>query len=269
MEGHWMRLNRLFSDGKRAVIVAADRGEFLGPSEGIIELPRAIEAFGEADGILLSPGMLRNCGHAFSYRGAPMAIVRLDWSTVFCDQWDYQSARAARVISPQEALALGAEIGFASLTLTTTDERIDRESVELFAELLSARRTCGLPLVGQFCPVSPHLLTADQLFSQIHPACRIIAELGADAIATYFTGERFAETVEACPIPILCVEAQKLPREIDALELAQRAIKAGARGVVFGRNVFQAAHPAKMVQALRAVVKQDAEPAEAAREAGL
>ena len=41
MEGHWIRLNRLFSAG-RAVIVAVDHGEFFGPTPGIIDLPVVI-----------------------------------------------------------------------------------------------------------------------------------------------------------------------------------------------------------------------------------
>jgi len=269
MEGHWMRLNRLFSDGKRAVVVAADHGLFIGPIAGTIDLPRAIEAWGEADGILLSPGMLRNCGHAFSYRGAPVAILRLDWSTVFGSRWGFQGAQPGRIISPARALALGADLGLATFTITMRDEHTDLRNVRHFGELVAAKRACGLPLIGELFPLAPETLTADELFTRVHTGCRILAELGADVIKTYFTGERFADTVEACPVPILCLGAEKLPREIDALELAQRAIRAGARGVVFGRNVVQSRDPAAMIAALRAVVKEDADPREAARQAQL
>lgn len=269
MEGHWIRLNKLFSDGKRAVIVAADHGVFAGSQEGIIELPAVVEAFSDADGILLSPGMLRNCGHAFSYRGAPMVLLRLDWSTVFGSRWGFAGAHPTQIISPQAALALGADIGMVTFTFTMRDEEGDLENVRHIADLVAAKRTCGLPIIGELFPVAPHTLTAAQLFTQVHTGCRILAELGVDAIKTYFTGERFAQTVKACPVPILCLGAEKLPREIDALEMAQRAIQAGARGVVFGRNVFQSRDPARMVQALRAVVKENVAPREAAVEAGL
>ncbi len=269
MEGHWIRLNRLFSDGKRAVIVAADHGLFAGPIAGTIDLPRAIEAWGEADGILVSPGMLRNCGHAFSYRGAPMAILRLDWSTVFGSPWGFEGAEPTRILSPERALALGADLGMATFTITMRDEQADLHNVRHFAELVAAKRACGLPLIGELFPVAPQDLSADELFTVVHTGCRILAELGADVIKTYFTGERFADTVAACPVPILCLGAAKLPSEIDALELAQRAVAAGARGVIFGRNVIQSRDPAAMISALRAVVKEDADPTAAAREAGL
>ncbi|MEA3403438.1 MAG: hypothetical protein U9R79_19505 [Armatimonadota bacterium] len=269
MEGHWIRLNRLFSDGKRAVVVAADHGFFIGPTPGAIDLPGAVEAWGEADGILLSPGMLQSCGHAFSYRGAPSAVVRLDWSTVFGSRWGFTGAHPTRVLEPATALAMGADIGIASFTFTMEQELVDRDNIEHFAQLVDAGRECGLPLIGELFPVAPNELTAEELFRQVHTGCRILAELGADIIKTYFTGERFAETVEATPVPILCLGAEKLPNEIDALELAQRAIRAGARGVVFGRNVIQSEDPAAMLSALRAVVKDDADPTDAASEAGL
>ncbi len=269
MEGHWIRLNRLFADGKRAVVVAADHGFFVGPTEGTIDLSNAIDAWREADGILLSPGMLQTCGHAFSYRGAPMAIVRLDWSTVFGSRWGFTGAHPTEVLRPEKALAMGADMGLATFTLTMEQERVDRDNVEHFARLVEAKRECGLPLIGELFPAAPNALTAEQLFRQVHTGCRVLAELGADVIKTYFTGERFAETVEATPVPILVLGAEKLPNEIDALELAHRAIRGGARGVVFGRNVIQSRDPAAMVSALRAVVKEDVDPADAAVEAGL
>lgn len=269
MEGHWIRLNRLFADRKRAIIVAADHGMFIGPIDGIGDLPGAIEAWRDADGILLTPGMLRSCGHAFSYRGAPMSILRLDWSTVFGARWGFGGARPVTIISPADALALGADIAIATFTITMADEATDQQNIEHFSRLVSAKRQCGLPLIGELYPVQPDQRTAEELFQIVHTGCRMLAELGADAIKTYFTGERFAETVQACPVPILVLGAEKMPTELDALEMARRAMQAGAHGVVFGRNVFQSRNPAAMISALRVVVKEDADPQQAAADAGL
>jgi class I fructose-bisphosphate aldolase len=46
--------------------------------------------------------------------------------------------------------------------------------------------------------------------------------------------------------------------------MASEAMEAGAYGVVFGRNVFQSADPAKMVAALAKVVHDGATVASAA-----
>jgi putative autoinducer-2 (AI-2) aldolase len=52
---------------------------------------------------------------------------------------------------------------------------------------------------------------------------------------------------------------KKLP-ELEALELAAKAIQQGASGVDMGRNVFQAEHPTAMIRAIRAVVHDRTAP---------
>ena len=113
----------------------------------------------------------------------------------------------------------------------------------------------------------PALRTQPEAFHDyIKKGCRIACELGADAIKTFYTGERFAEVVDGSPIPIFALGAEKLPHEIDALILAQRAVAAGAAGVVYGRNVLQAQSPAAFLRALKDVVAGRALPEDAARD---
>ena len=57
----------------------------------------------------------------------------------------------------------------------------------------------------------------------------------------------------ACPVPIVIAGGKKLP-ELDALEMACRAIQEGAHGVDMGRNIFQSDCPAGMAQAIGKVV---------------
>jgi putative autoinducer-2 (AI-2) aldolase len=49
--------------------------------------------------------------------------------------------------------------------------------------------------------------------------------------------------------------------ELEALTMARRAIDAGAAGVDMGRNIFQSEAPGAMIQAVRAVVHEDASAA--------
>jgi DhnA family fructose-bisphosphate aldolase class Ia len=188
---------------------------------------------------------------------------------VYCYQWHYDAARTAKIVSPAEALALGADIALASLTLSGTDQQMDRDNVALFAEIVSQKRQAGIPLIGEFYPINPEQMSPDQLHTMVYTACRIIAELGADAIKTFYTGEDFAQIVQSCPVPIFTLGAEKTPQEIDALNLAYRAVRSGARGVVFGRNVIQASSPSRFLKGLKAVVKEDADPEAVAREFNL
>jgi putative autoinducer-2 (AI-2) aldolase len=63
-------------------------------------------------------------------------------------------------------------------------------------------------------------------------------------------------------VPIVIAGGKKLP-ELEALEMAYEAIDQGAAGVDMGRNVFQAASPVAMIQAVRAVVHDGAKPEQA------
>ena len=84
-------------------------------------------------------------------------------------------------------------------------------------------------------------------------ATRVCAENGASFVKTYYTEEGFEKVVAPCPMPIVIAGGKKLPEE-KALELAYRAIQAGAAGVDMGRNVFQSAKPLAMMKAISAVV---------------
>ena len=97
---------------------------------------------------------------------------------------------------------------------------------------------------------------------------RIIAELGADLIKTFYTCN-FRAVVESCPVPVLGLGAAKLPTQLMALQLAAAEVAAGAGGVVFGRNAIQVPDPIAFQQALCDVVKRGLAPEEAARKHGL
>jgi class I fructose-bisphosphate aldolase len=46
----------------------------------------------------------------------------------------------------------------------------------------------------------------------------------------------------------------KADTDLEVLEMAEKVMQAGAAGLTFGRNVWGAEDPAKMITALRAIV---------------
>jgi class I fructose-bisphosphate aldolase len=265
MSGKDLRLRRLFSRGN-AVIVAADHGEFDGPIPGMIALPRVLAEVihPEVDGVLLSPGMVTQCAEVFARRGGPLAVMRLNWSTVYAFHWGYQEAATVPAIGIEEAVARGAEVALISLTLRTGSEERDARNVEVFSRLRGEAHRLGLPVIGEVFPTHCNDLTAAQMHEYVYAGTRIIAELGADLIKTFYT-HRFPEVVEGCPVPILALGAEKTPTPLEALQLAEREVGDGARGVVFGRNVLQAREPRRFQQALCAVVREGVSAQEAAK----
>ncbi|MCC7196462.1 MAG: hypothetical protein IT356_12985, partial [Gemmatimonadaceae bacterium] len=93
-------------------------------------------------------------------------------------------------------------------------------------------------------------------------ACRVIAELGAHFVKTYYCEPGFDEVVAGCPVPIVIAGGKKLP-ELDALKMAYNAVNQGALGVDMGRNIFGADDPCAMAQAVGAVVHKFEKPEQA------
>jgi len=267
--GKDIRLGRLFSNGERVVIVAIDHGQTFGPMPGIEDFPAAVGRLGEADGVLLAPWMMRFSGHLFGRRGSPIAITRLNWSTRHCYPWNYWESDTVPAASARLAVSLGADAVLAALVMKTGKEKRDARNVEVFARAAEEAHELGLPVIGEAFPPPAIEKDKSQLHDYVKIVSRIICELGADAIKTFYTGDRFPEVVKGVPIPVLTLGADKLETEVQALELAERSVRDGAKGVVFGRNVLQAKDPARFLRALKAVVKHGATAAEAAAENGL
>ena len=139
MTGIDLRMSRLLGDGENAVIVAADHGFYYGPIDGVRDLPRAIERVADADGLLLTPGMLPHCRRVFASRNRPLLILRLSWVSSYGNQWGYDKCYQAGLLMPEDALALGADVGISSCGLNSGDERTDTRNIRQFAEIIQHR----------------------------------------------------------------------------------------------------------------------------------
>jgi DhnA family fructose-bisphosphate aldolase class Ia len=269
MNGRELRMEKLFSRGENAVVIAVDHGYMDGPIPGMENLPETVRKIDPVvDAILLSPGMLKHTRHALNYKGAPIPIVRLNWSTVFCFEWGYHQSRTIPAFSVKEAVALGAEIVLASLTLKTGEEATDARNVEIFSFLRREAVELGIPIVGECFPNDSDNLSPEDMHEIVLRSTRIVAELGADLIKTFHTHD-FPSVVNGCPLPILGLGGHATPDPIDSLGLAQRIIEDGARGVVFGRNAIQRPNPQAYQRALCEVVKHGVSPRDAAVQHGL
>jgi DhnA family fructose-bisphosphate aldolase class Ia len=254
--GEAIRLSRLFSEGKNAVVVAVDHGLYFGPLQGMFNLPEVIHKASGADAILMAPGMPAHCQSVFSKRGAPACIVRLNWGSNYAAMWNYKHSHSVPMISVADAVAQGADLVISSLSLKNPDEMEDAHNVEVFSQCVAQARALGIPLVGEVYPTGGDDQQPEDLQDEIFVGCRIIAELGADLVKTFYTGKRFNEIIAATPVPVLALGAKKLPKESDVLNLAAVSVEAGARGIVYGRNVIQSEHPDRLLEALKEVVKE-------------
>lgn len=255
MTGKDLRLNKLFTKGENAVIVAIDHGMFDGPISGMTDLKATVKKINPCvDGILLSPGMLPHVQDAFNFKGAPIPIVRLNWSSVYCFHWKYNDAATVVAAQVKDAAAAGAELVLVSLTLQTGSEKRDAENVRVYCKLANEAARLGIPVVGEFFPPHSDSLTEDEMHKKVYASCRILSELGADLIKTFYTND-FKKVTQSVPVPVLGLGAAKKPTQKEALQLASDEIRDGARGVVFGRNAIQINDPFNFQAALCDVVK--------------
>jgi len=269
MEGTEIRLGRIFGHDGKAVVVACDHGMFDGPHAGMVDIPAMLERLGDGpDAILLSPGMLRQARRFFARRGAPAAIVRINANSIFTFKWDYRGAINEPLIEPEDAAAIGADAVLACVSLQSGDEERDMRNLSLFADLAAKAHAIGVPIVGEYFPHSHLEKPADAFHEEVLIGCRMLAEMGADAIKTFHTS-RFKEVTQSCPVPVLGLGAEKTPTDRDALELAEREVRDGARGFVFGRNAVQASNPPAFVAALHDILRNGLSAAQAAEKHGL
>ncbi|HSW44318.1 MAG TPA: hypothetical protein VLM89_01975 [Phycisphaerae bacterium] len=264
MDGREIRLKRLFGNG-RAVIIAFDHGLFDGPIPAMEDLPATAKKVNPVvDGALLAPGMLRHCHELFTGQRRPLAVVRLNWNTVYCFHWQYRKARSVHSYDVEDALREGMDIALVSLTLQTGDEERDALNVEVFSRLTNQCHRLGIPVVGEYFPAGHMEMSAHTLHENVVVGARIVAELGADCIKTFNTCE-FKAVTSSCPVPVLGLGAERLPTQLDALELAAAEVAAGAGGVVFGRNAIQVPDPFAFQAALCDVVRENTRPEDAAQ----
>ena len=133
----------------------------------------------------------------------------------------------------------------------------ESRSLELLARTVDAATRFGIPTLGVVA-VGKDMERTERFFLL---ATRVLAENGANIVKSYYC-EGFEHVAAACPVPIVIAGGKKLP-ELDALEMAYKAIRDGAHGVDMGRNIFQSDCPAGMAQAIGKVVHEGYTPKQA------
>lgn len=266
--GKEIRLGRFIPARQNVVITALDHGAQMGAIPGVVDLPQAVEKIKDSDGILVTPEVIGDFRHIFAAKNAPALLVRVTWTTAYCFEWKYNEGHTAQVIPVEKASACGADIVTACCVLQTGSQQVDRDNIRLFSDISRQANECGLPLMGEAYPLGADFMPPKKLHKLIAASCRILWEMGADIIKTFYTGPNFAEIVESVKVPVVVLGAAK-KTGLSALQMVESAVNSGARGVAFGRNIFQAANPAVFLKGLKEVVRKQATARDAARKYGL
>ncbi len=244
------RLARVFDPASgRTVMLAIDHGYFQGPTTGLERVDVSIlPLVPQVDALFLTRGILRSVVPPASR--VPFFLRASGGPSILKELSDEEIA-----LDVEDALRLGAcGVG----VQVFVGGPMETKTVHNMTRLVDAGLRYGLPVLG--VTAVGRELTRDAKYLRL--ACRIIAELGAQVVKTYYCDEDFETVTASCPVPIVMAGGKKLP-ELEALEMAHRAVQEGAAGVDMGRNIFQSDAPGAMLAAVRKAVHEGLPPRQA------
>jgi len=160
----------------------------------------------------------------------------------------------------EEALRLGADAVSVHINIGA------KEEPEMLYNLGMISDKCdewNIPLIAMMYPRGETIKNQYDPEIVAHTA-RIGAEAGADIVKSVYTGEvnSFRKVVKSCPVPIVIAGGPKAKTDKDVVEMCFGAMEAGAKGVTFGRNIFQHRNPPAIIHALSNIILGGKSPKE-------
>lgn len=241
------RMARIFKpETGKTVMLAVDHGYFLGPISKLENPKKTIEPLiPYTDAIMLTRGILRNCVNPDN--SVPIVLRVSGGNSIVGKELSNEEI----ITSVREAVRLNASAVAFSIYVGAEYEH---QTLVCLSKLIDECEDYGIPVLA-VTAVGKELEKRDSRYLSL--ACRIASELGARFIKTYYC-EDFERVVESSPVPLVIAGGPKMDSEEEVFKVAYSAISKGAKGVDFGRNIWQSSHPVAMISAVRAIVHEEA-----------
>jgi len=250
--GKNIRLERIIDrQSRRTIIIPMDHGLTMGSIQGLENMAEIIDkvAQGGANAVLMHSGMVA-AGHRKYGRDIGL-IIHLSGATMLTPHPN----RKVLVCTVERALKMGADAVSIHINIGADEEP---EMLKDAQKVVEASREWGIPLIAMMYPRGKNI--EDESNPEVvNIAVRAGAELGADIVKTNYTGDidSFKYIVKSVSIPVIIAGGPKMDTVPEILQVAYDSIQAGGAGVAFGRNVFQAKDPSKLVSALSKIIHQN------------
>jgi len=251
--GRDIRLSRILKKD-RMLCIPMDHGISNGPIPGLENIHSVIYQCEKAGltCVLVNKGIIKTLPRAIDIG----LIVHLSGST------SIGPAPNGKVLmgSVEEALRLGADAVSVHINIGA------KEEPEMLYNLGMISDKCdewNIPLIAMMYPRGETIKNQYDPEIVAHTA-RIGAEAGADIVKSVYTGEvnSFRKVVKSCPVPIVIAGGPKAKTDKDIVEMCFGAMEAGAKGVTFGRNIFQHRNPPAIIHALSNIILGGKSPKE-------
>jgi len=254
--GQQIRLNRILRKGKM-LCIPMDHGISNGPIEGL-EDPHSIIYKCETHGltsVIVNKGIIKTMPKPTKVG----LLVHFSSSTSL----SVSPNRKMLTGSVEEAIRLGADGVSLHVNIGGKEEP---EMLEQLGMISDQCHKWNMPLLAMMYPRGENIKDPHDPEIVAHVA-RIGAECGADIVKTVYTGDidSFAKIVKSTPVPIVIAGGPKAKSDKDILKMTEDAMKAGAKGVTYGRNIFANKNPVNIVQALAGIIFKKETAKEAAK----
>ncbi|MXU64379.1 class I fructose-bisphosphate aldolase [Oceanomicrobium pacificus] len=266
------RMNRMFTNGG-CLDVAVDHGVCNEPSfmVGLEDMaavmdtligakPDAIQcAYGQADLLQSRPE-----------KDKPALVMRIDMGNPYNDQrhremWSMLQNHDEPIIG---ALEMDAAAVVVNLFMLPDEPELFRQCVENISRVRDACQRYGMPLMIEPLVMLPNEVRGgyqvDGNAEKIVTLVRLASEMGADIIKADPTEnpEDFNRVIEAARVPVLVRGGGKEDLKT-VLQKSAALMAQGAKGMVYGRNIYQHDNPKAVVAALMAMIHDGADGEEA------
>jgi DhnA family fructose-bisphosphate aldolase class Ia len=263
-----VRMNRLFRNGG-CLDVAVDHGVCNEPSflNGLEDMPRVVDmlvgarpdaiqmTFGQADLLQSRPE-----------HDKPALVMRLDMGNPYNAtrhrvMWA-ELQNAADPVLP--AVEMDAACVVVNLFMLPDEPELFRQCVQNIARVRADCSLYGMPLMIEPLVMLPNDVRGgyqvDGDAEKIVTLTRLATEMGADIIKADPTSDPqdFHRVIEAARVPVLARGGGKEDLRL-VLEKSAALVAQGAKGLVYGRNIYQHANPKAVVTALMAIIHQGAD----------
>jgi len=240
--GKSRRLAHLFNKKSgRMLCVPIDHGMQIGSIDGIRDPAPVIDAIVDADvdAVIINPGLFAKYSHRFE--GGPAVILRVDQTTNWRTgtQFGYSDTHTRLIATVEDAIQMGAEGVITYLFTCNNNPAEETKCFEICGEIGVACRKWGMPhIIEAMAAFGGFAETTDP--NVVLMNCRIAGEMGADIIKTDWCGpEGFSKVTRESLAPVAVAGGSNTGSTKDLTEFVESALDSGAKGIIFGRNVFQ------------------------------
>jgi class I fructose-bisphosphate aldolase len=203
-------------------------------------------ALGRANGLMITPGQVTHLEESFIGRGRPSLIIHLDYQSFSRDILPYPEGATVAMARIEDVVAAGADGVMTYLYMGYEDP--EREKMEIARNVRLARACERWGVIMMIEPRSAReaRIPEDKTDPRILGLyCRVSAEIGADLVKCIHPGneEALRSVIDGCTAAVLVAGGARAEKPELAYARAESAMRAGAAGLVFGRNIYESPDP--------------------------